>query len=170
MLVQYDDDVIKWKPSPRYWPFVQGINWSSVNSPPKGRWRWAFIFGVFFDLGVDRRLSKESSGWSFETPSRPCNVSLKCVHLHAIARHTSAHYQVITSSYILALSKVAVCVLLMKFNSSGPSDAYMYMRRSSAPNHHLHKWCFFVAWILMKKKMKFESNFLTRKRSWKCGL
>ena len=38
------DDVIKWKHFPHYWPFVQGIQRSSVNSPHKGQWRGALIF------------------------------------------------------------------------------------------------------------------------------
>ena len=38
------DDVIKWKHFPRYWPFVQGIHRSPVNSPHKGQWRWALMF------------------------------------------------------------------------------------------------------------------------------
>ena len=49
------DDVIKWKLFPRYWPFVRGIHRSPVNSPHKGQWR----------------LSKQSWGWWFETPSCP---------------------------------------------------------------------------------------------------
>ena len=35
----YHDDVIKWKPFLRYWPFVRGIHRSPVNSPHKGQWR-----------------------------------------------------------------------------------------------------------------------------------
>ena len=31
---------------PRYWPFVQGIHRSPVNSPHKGRWRGAFMFSL----------------------------------------------------------------------------------------------------------------------------
>ena len=38
------DDVIKWKPFPRYWPFVQGIHRSTVTSPHKGQWREALMF------------------------------------------------------------------------------------------------------------------------------
>ena len=38
------DDVIKWKHFPCYWPLVQGIHWSSVNSPHKGRWHRALMF------------------------------------------------------------------------------------------------------------------------------
>ena len=38
------DDVIKWKHFPRYWPFVQGIHRSPVNSLHKGQWHRALVF------------------------------------------------------------------------------------------------------------------------------
>ena len=38
------DDVIKWKHFPYYWPLMQGIYWSPVNSPKKGQWRRALMF------------------------------------------------------------------------------------------------------------------------------
>ena len=41
-----NDDVIKWKYYPRYWPFVLGIHWSPVNSPHKGQWRGALMFSL----------------------------------------------------------------------------------------------------------------------------
>ena len=41
---------------PRYWPFVRGIHRS---------------FDVFFDLRLNKRLSKQSWGWWYETSSRP---------------------------------------------------------------------------------------------------
>ena len=53
------DDVIKWKHFSRFWPFVRGIHRS-----PRG-------FYVFFDLRLDKRLSKHSWGWWFNTLSRP---------------------------------------------------------------------------------------------------
>ena len=40
------DDVIKGKHYPRYWPFVQGIHRSPVNSPHKGQWRGALMFSL----------------------------------------------------------------------------------------------------------------------------
>ena len=40
------DDVIKWKHFPRYWPFVQGIHRSPVNSPHKGQWRGTLMFSL----------------------------------------------------------------------------------------------------------------------------
>ena len=51
------DDVIKWQHFPRYWPFVQR---------PVTR-----NFGEFFDLHLNKWLSKQSRGWWFETPSPP---------------------------------------------------------------------------------------------------
>ena len=42
----YHDDVIKWKPFPRYWPFVRGIHRSPVNFPHKGQWRGALMFSL----------------------------------------------------------------------------------------------------------------------------
>ena len=40
------DDVIKWKYFPRYWPFVQRIRRSPVNSPHKGQSRGAFMLSL----------------------------------------------------------------------------------------------------------------------------
>ena len=64
----FHDDVMKWKHFPRYWPFVRRIHRSPVNSPHKGQWRGALMF---FYLRLNKRLSKQSWGWWFETPSRP---------------------------------------------------------------------------------------------------
>ena len=59
------DDVIKWKHFPHYWPFV----WVPGKFPtqrPVTR-----SFDVFFDLHLNKRLSKQSWGWWFEKLSRP---------------------------------------------------------------------------------------------------
>ena len=71
----FHDDVIKWKHFPRYWPFVRGIHRSPVNSPHKGQWRWR-TFDVYFDLHLNKRLSKQSWCWWFETLSSPYDVTL----------------------------------------------------------------------------------------------
>ena len=63
----HHDDVIKWKHFPRCWPFVRGIHRSPVNAPHKGQQS----FDVFFDLRLNKRLSKQPWGWWFETP--PCS-------------------------------------------------------------------------------------------------
>ena len=41
----YNDDVITWKYSPSYWPFVRETHRSPVNCP-KGQWRGALIFSL----------------------------------------------------------------------------------------------------------------------------
>ena len=40
------DDVIKWQHFSRYWPLVQGIHRSLVNSPHKGQWCGALMFSL----------------------------------------------------------------------------------------------------------------------------
>ena len=60
------DDVIKWKHFPHYWPFVRGIHQSLVDSPHKGQWRGALMF--LFDLCLDKQLSKQLRCWRFEMP------------------------------------------------------------------------------------------------------
>ena len=42
------DDVIKWKPIPRHWTFVQGIHRSPVNYPHKGPWHGALMFSLIY--------------------------------------------------------------------------------------------------------------------------
>ena len=70
------DDVIKWNHFPRYWPFAQEIHrsrWIPRTQRPVTR-----SFDVFFDLRLNKRLSKQPWGWWFETPPwslwRQCNV------------------------------------------------------------------------------------------------
>ena len=70
-----DDDVIKWKHFPRYWPFVRGIDRSPVGSPHKRP--VARSFDVIYDLHLKKRLSDQSRRRWFEKPShslwRHCN-------------------------------------------------------------------------------------------------
>ena len=93
------DDIMKWKQFPRYWPFVWGIHRSSVNSPHKGQWRWALMFSL-----MNKRLSKQSWGWWFETPSHPLWHHFNGFHT-ALPAHTYKlwwkdhpfHYSIITA-------------------------------------------------------------------------
>ena len=64
---------------PRYWWFVRGIHRSPVNSTHKRPVTQSF--DVFFDQCLNIRLSKQSSGWWFETPSCPlwCHCNAQCV-------------------------------------------------------------------------------------------
>ena len=49
----HHDDVIKWKPFPRYGPYVRGIHRSPVNSPHKVQWRGALMFPWSVPLIID---------------------------------------------------------------------------------------------------------------------
>ena len=62
------DDVIKWKHFPRNWPFVRGIHVPGEFPTQRPVTR---SFDVFFDLRLNKRLSKQSWDWWFETLSRP---------------------------------------------------------------------------------------------------
>ena len=42
------DDVIKWIHFAPYWPFMQKIHWSPVNSPHKGQWHGALMFSLIY--------------------------------------------------------------------------------------------------------------------------
>ena len=58
-----NDDVIKWKHFPIYWPFGRGIHRSPVKSPLKGLWRGALMFSlicVWINGWVNNR---EASDW-----------------------------------------------------------------------------------------------------------
>ena len=71
---EHHDDVIKWKLFPRYRPFVRGFTGEFPSQRPVTQ-----SFDVIFDLRLNKRLSKQSRGWCFETPSctswRHCNDS-----------------------------------------------------------------------------------------------
>ena len=61
------DDIVKCKHFPRSWPFERGNHRSPVNSPHKNQLRGA---SIFFYRRLNKRLSKQSWGWWFQTPSR----------------------------------------------------------------------------------------------------
>ena len=63
MAFWHHDDVIKWKHFLHYWPFVQGIHPSLVNSLQN--------FDVFFDLCLNKWLSKNRDA-----------SDLRCHHAH----------------------------------------------------------------------------------------
>ena len=79
----YHDDVIKWKHFSRYWPFVREVHRPPVNFPHTQR-PVTRNFEVFFDLCLNKRLSEQSWGWWFETPSRPlwrhCDVLIVIIN------------------------------------------------------------------------------------------
>ena len=79
LLLGYHDDVINWKPFLRFWSCVREIHQAPVNSPHKV----TRSFDVFFDMRLNKRLSKQSRCWWFETTScsswRHYNASLDSI-------------------------------------------------------------------------------------------
>ena len=89
------DDVMKWKHSPPYWPFVRGIHWPLVNSLHKGQWRGAMMFSMICVL--IKWLRKQSFGWWFEKLSHPlygiwswvCRVTYQLHHVNGLVQDCS---------------------------------------------------------------------------------
>ena len=57
----FQDDVIKWKHFPRYWPFMREFHRSPVNSPHKGQWRGALMFS-FICARPNGRVNNREAG------------------------------------------------------------------------------------------------------------
>ena len=89
------DDVIRWEHVPCYWPFVRGIHRSLVNSPPKGQWCGALMFSLI--CAWIKRLSKQSWGWWFETPS--CSLWRHCNERISSDLNKTTGYQYNSTSY-----------------------------------------------------------------------
>ena len=68
-ICRYNDDVINWKHFPRYWPFVRGIHRTPVNPPPPPPAKASNA--ELWSARSNKRLSKQSWGWWFETPPGP---------------------------------------------------------------------------------------------------
>ena len=110
----HHDDVIKWKYFPRYRPFVRGIHRSPVNSPHKGQWRGALVFSLI--CALNKRLSKQSGGWWFETPSCPL-----CRHCNdrtiVVSRYCTVYDTTILHS-ALRLQILNICILTWNFQKT----------------------------------------------------
>ena len=146
------DHVIKWKHFQRHGPFVRGISPVTGEFPtqrPVTR-----IFDVFFDLRLNKRLSKQSWGWWFETLSLPlwrhCNVVFILTPPHyscitSIFTHTgiiitnrtdvSSQYKYFWISLIF-IRRIPVLVRQHRYTETGPCFPYRdvcHNRRMTAP-------------------------------------
>ena len=98
---------------------MRGIHRLLVNSPHKGQWR-----GASFDLRLNKRLSKQSWGWWFETPSRPlwrhCNGKLanSSITQYTVTREWS--YFILILSYLRytgPVAKIFVSILVLSLHN-----------------------------------------------------
>ena len=81
--VMSHDDVIKWKVFPRYGTFCVGNSPATGEFPPQRPVTWSF--DVFFDLRLNKRLSKQSRRRWFETHSRSL-FTIMCWTLHVVCK------------------------------------------------------------------------------------
>ena len=66
----------------RYWPFVQGIHRSPVNSPHKGQWRGALMFSLIFAWTNGGVIKGKAGGLG-----RSCahyDVTVTIAHMHTV--------------------------------------------------------------------------------------
>ena len=115
------NDVIKWKHFWRYWLFVWGIHRPAMRS-----------FDVFFDLRLNKQLSKQSWGWWFETPSRTlwrhCNgvtrVNRSLEHTTHLFAYLKIWVSEVISACVMTYPGLRYLLLTRKFSRSGMHCAY----------------------------------------------
>ena len=71
-------------------------------------------FCVFFDLPPNKRLSKQSWGWWFETPSCPYDVTVMFI-FHTLRLSTSASRLIIDRDYVTYNQRIIVYKTSCKF-------------------------------------------------------
>ena len=103
---------------PRHWPFVRGIHRSPVNSPHKGQWRGALMFSLI--CALNKRLSKQSWDWWFETPS------------HLIWRHYNSSGTSMTVKQYLVIESLKMLILEMQCIDTFWSHGFCYWKAASA--------------------------------------
>ena len=116
-------------------------------------------FGVFFDLRLNKRLSKQSWGWWFETPSRSlwrhCNGMCNCVYypnsklnfVHVnFTKFHHAHMEVISRNYII--------IVLMKFHFAIIQTWMNWSLQISASAISWHVQEYEYEWIYSKRNFR----------------
>ena len=137
------DDIIKWKHFPRYRPFVRGIHWTPVNSPPKGQWRGALMFSLICDWTNDWANNRGTGDLK-----RHCahyNITVMTCHFVAITGTTTpVPYQ--TSQVTVAWRSGAWKI---KFIGSDLQNRYFDFLWGN--NHDINDWNVFVVWNFLEE-------------------
>ena len=133
-MIVIQDDVIKWKHFPRYWPFVQG-NSPFLGELPAQR-PMTRSFHVFFDLHLYKRLSNQPWCWWFETPS--CSLW----------RHCNGFRHTLTAAIRALLSHEPITSPRIEFISLDNSPASCVFTNSISIDLITTKDRFCLSWIL----------------------
>ena len=152
------DDVIRWKHFPRYWPFVRGIHRPVTRS-----------FDFVFDLRLNKRLSKQSWGWWFETLPCPlwrhCNalgVSFRCIKVQWCPLRKKASRMPWTAQWLLVSIGDSCHLELMtpKWRHKSGTTLFQPVTWSrTAPSHHLKQLIRHLGYELLET---VRTIFLTR--------
>ena len=120
----YNDDVIKWKHFPCYWPFMRGIRWWPVDSPHKSQWREALMLS---------QISAWTNGWASNRDAGDL-------------RRLCAHYDVNVMHKVPVIRKSLPCYDVI-------NDAYTHMHQLSSAGNGLIDACIFwrrvIAWTIV---------------------
>ena len=149
--IHHHDDVIKWKHLPHYWPFVQRIHRSPVNSPHKGQWRGGLMFSL---------ICVQINGWvnNGEAGDLRCHCahydvivmirfhpmpSLKSLrwHLRFICvmscHNETQNWEFVIYLYGQVLQNLLGALEISHGKGPGPSGKYIYQE----PWIHIALWC-----------------------------
>ena len=99
-------------------------------------------FDVFFDLGPDKRLSKQSWGWWFETPShslwRHRNEYYDCFRLllavSTVIHFRKAYHTVEDSIFLDKLYHCGIRGIALQWFKSYLPDRYQYVKYNNTPS------------------------------------
>ena len=148
-------------------PFVRGIHRWPVNSPHKGQWRGALMFSLI--CALNNRLSKQSWGWWFETPS--CPSQRHCNALTHIIPDNHRSTFICVSFVWVFYGGVVVCfylfVLILFWTILILIVEYL------PPSHYLNQCWYSINWIPRKNhqwNLNQNASSIQEKWIWKCRL
>ena len=128
LMSQLHDDVIKWKHLTRYWPFVRGKftgqRWVPHTKASDAE-RWCFLWSA-----QKKRLSKQSWGWWFETPSRPlwrhCYAITTIVGMLTHAEGLLSFLECIPMLHVFTLDNLWSC-LYLRLDDNNNISLYIFV-------------------------------------------
>ena len=101
-------------------------------------------FDVFFDLRLNKRLSKQSWGWWFETPSRPlwrhCNVSI------VLLAHMTDYFKILSQATSPGTDETGHCSVAYNCQNSMHISTYNWKtnRLWTLKRIHARTVCWFI--------------------------
>ena len=116
---------------PCYWPYVRGIHRRPVNSTHNGQWRGALMFSLI--CALNKRLSKQSWGWWFETPSR--SLWRHCI-AYRLLRHISTENTVYQEMF--GGDEIAFISCYLRYRTFHANNAILILKKSPFGNRDLH--------------------------------